>query len=155
MLAFRSATPDDVTAIFDLLTPHVRNNIILERPKDDILHHISTFTVAIDHDGVCGVVSFHDYGSRLKEVRSLAVDDQKKMHGIGKKLVAHLVQQLLTESPDAKIFTLTFVPEFFRRCGFYEVDRDTLPEKIWKDCINCHRRETCGETALVFGGTVA
>ena len=30
-----------------------------------------------------------------------------------------------------KIFTLTLEPEFFEKIGFVQVEKDTLPMKVW------------------------
>ena len=33
------------------------------------------------------------------------------------------------------VFALTYRPGFFASLGFVEVDKQTLPNKIWADCI--------------------
>ncbi|MGL4368903.1 MAG: GNAT family N-acetyltransferase, partial [Spirochaetota bacterium] len=108
--------------------------------------------VAEEEGEVRGVIAFHSYGSHLKEIRSLAVRIDSKKKGIGRKLVEHIIAELLLQSPAAKIFTLTVIPGFFKKFSFDEVDMNTLPEKIWKDCVNCAKQNTCDETALVYSG---
>jgi amino-acid N-acetyltransferase len=49
-----------------------------------------------------------------------------------------------------KVFTLTFVPEFFKKLGFIEVDKSKLPNKIWADCIHCQYFPDCREIALIY-----
>jgi amino-acid N-acetyltransferase len=48
-----------------------------------------------------------------------------------------------------KAFALTYVPEFFEKLGFNRVDKNTLPHKIWSECINCPKFPDCGEEAVV------
>ena len=49
-----------------------------------------------------------------------------------------------------KIFTLTYVPQFFTRFGFREVDKQMLPNKIWADCLNCVKFPDCDEIAMLL-----
>ena len=49
-----------------------------------------------------------------------------------------------------KVFTLTYVPNFFIKRGFYEVDKSQLPHKIWADCLKCPKFPNCDETALML-----
>ena len=44
---------------------------------------------------------------------------------------------------------LTYQVEFFERLGFHKVAKETLPRKIWTDCLNCPKFPDCDETALV------
>ena len=48
------------------------------------------------------------------------------------------------------LFTLTYVPDFFKKMGFHEIDKSTLPNKIWADCIHCQYFPDCRETALIY-----
>ncbi|MDR1613079.1 MAG: GNAT family N-acetyltransferase, partial [Planctomycetota bacterium] len=48
----------------------------------------------------------------------------------------------------SEVFTLTYIPDFFRRFGFEEVDRGELPHKVWLDCVKCPKFPDCGETAM-------
>ena len=47
------------------------------------------------------------------------------------------------------IFAFTYVPDFFRKLGFHQVDRGLLPLKVWKDCLSCPKFECCDEIAVV------
>ncbi|HSV97939.1 MAG TPA: GNAT family N-acetyltransferase [Spirochaetota bacterium] len=146
----REAGPADVESIYRLLYPYAQENIILERSREEIAKSIDKFLVAAYTTDIVGAVSYYDYGTALKEVRSLAVKKDSGGSGTGSALVRGLLAMLLERFPGAKIFVLTYSPGFFGRLGFIEVPRETLPEKIWKDCDHCKNRENCGETALVF-----
>jgi amino-acid N-acetyltransferase len=152
-ITVRKAIPADAQAIHDILDPYADDGIVLRRDVDEILAHISTFFVAVREDAIVGVVAYHNYGHHLKEIRSLAVKKGLKNKGIGKLLVETLIANLTEQSGNAKIFTLTLIPEFFRKFGFHVVEKETLPEKIWKDCSICPKLDECDEIALVYGPT--
>ena len=46
-------------------------------------------------------------------------------------------------------FTLTYKPGFFQTLGFHTVTKETLPPKVWKDCIDCPKFPNCDEIALI------
>lgn len=146
----KNADFSDAESIYDILKPYASEGIILERSLKDIRHSIDRFLTAETKGTITGVISYYDYGKKLKEVRSLAVKKEMSGKGIGRSLLNHLIDILIKKNPDAKIFVLTYSPEFFRKSGFSEVIKDSLPEKIWKDCNNCRHKNECGETALVY-----
>jgi amino-acid N-acetyltransferase len=84
----------------------------------------------------------------LAEVRSVAVKPSLRGRGIGRMLV-EAVKKEARELLIPRVFCLTYVPGFFRRLGFREVDKGSLPHKIWADCINCPQFPDCGEVPLV------
>jgi hypothetical protein len=48
------------------------------------------------------------------------------------------------------VIALTRELRFFERCGFQAVARETLPRKVWTDCVRCPRRHACDEIAVVL-----
>jgi len=105
--------------------------------------------VAVVNGDIAGVITFHDYGDHLKEVRSLAVKKKYLRRGIGSMLLGKLIDDL-TSANSPTLFVLTYAPEFFKKNGFVEINMDTLPEKIWKDCMYCMNYATCSEIALLY-----
>lgn len=151
MIVIRKAKREDAEKIREILYEYYLEGIVLERTVSEIISELNHFYTAIDYnDNIVGTVSYHDYGNSLKEIRSLAVQKAFQKAGTGKKLVKFALADILKEEPQAKIFTLTYVPDFFKKMDFYEVDKSTLPEKIWKDCSKCPKKDECGETALVL-----
>ena len=47
------------------------------------------------------------------------------------------------------VFTLTYVAEFFEKCGYHRVDKAELPHKIWNECVRCPLFPNCTEIALI------
>jgi amino-acid N-acetyltransferase len=85
----------------------------------------------------------------LAEIESLAVSEALQGKGLGRKLVEACLHEARGLGLD-KVFTLTYVPEFFVKLGFYEVDKSCLPHKIWADCLKCPKFPDCDETALML-----
>jgi len=47
------------------------------------------------------------------------------------------------------LFTLTYRPTFFKPFGFFGIDKNLLPIKVWSDCIGCVSFPNCNETAML------
>lgn len=45
--------------------------------------------------------------------------------------------------------SLTYEQRFFARLGFEVVEKESLPLKVWTDCIKCPKNENCDEIAMV------
>jgi amino-acid N-acetyltransferase len=145
----RDAEEKDIEDIFTLLKQYALLGVILERERGDIRSNLESFIVAEISGSVTGVATFYDYGENLKEIRSLAVHNDFRSRGIGGKLLNVIIKRI-REKSSARIFVLTYRPDFFKHYGFFEVSREEFPEKIWKDCAKCKDRDNCSETALVY-----
>ena len=44
---------------------------------------------------------------------------------------------------------MTYVAEFFERCGYRRIDKADLPHKIWNECVRCPLFPNCNEIALI------
>jgi len=49
----------------------------------------------------------------------------------------------------ARLFAVTHRPEFFSRYGFTPGPRQTVPEKIERDCVTCPKEHRCTLVATV------
>jgi amino-acid N-acetyltransferase len=83
----------------------------------------------------------------LAELRTLAVKDNSLKKGIGRKLVEFMLCEA-KELGIQKVFTLTYQPGFFEKLGFTITDKETMPQKVWTDCINCSKFPNCNEICL-------
>ncbi len=152
-ISIRKAEPGDIESMFDLMKYYSDRDIILKRTRDEIAEYLDNFFVAVDGSELAGVVSYYDYGPHLKEIRSLCVRGRYSRKGTGSLLVRHMIGHLSRGNPP-KIFVLTYSPGFFEKSGFTRIQKDTLPEKIWKDCNNCKNRDNCRETAMFYERSV-
>ncbi len=142
----------DIPSVIDLLEPYVQEGIVLRREPEAIRAELSCFFAAYSDGDLIGIVSYHDYDNHLYEIRSLVVRKDNARSGIGRALVSHTLSILRARDAGARIFALTYVPGFFRKLGFEQLDKSLLPEKIWKDCSNCPKKECCTEIPMIYRG---
>ena len=155
-ILIRRAGLEDVPGIARLMADFVAQGVLLPRPVGELFQCIREFHVAVrpasDPAGTPEVVAcaaLRLLWDDLGEVRSLAV--RPDHHGLG--LGGRLVQRLLEDARALdlpRVIALTRETGFFERCGFAVVSRDTLPRKVWTDCVRCPRRHACDEVAVVF-----
>ena len=147
-LIARKAAMQDIAPLLDLINAYAAKGIMLPRTEFEMSENIRDFTVALDGDRLIGCGALHFYSPTMGEIRSLAVDPEWKTHGVGRLLVDTLVAEALGYGLDA-VFAFTYVPEFFDKVGFAEVERGELPLKAWKDCLRCPKFQECDEIAVL------
>jgi amino-acid N-acetyltransferase len=146
----RKATVKDVQAIHKLLIRFADRGELLPRALSDLYDDLRDFSVYQDKDGgfILGACALHVCWEDLAEVRSLAVSEEYQREGIG----SALVNAALAEAEEIgikRVFTLTYRPEFFEKHGFAIVDKSTLPQKVWTECIKCVKFPDCDEIAML------
>lgn len=144
----RKATVDDVKGIHALVNFYAKRDRMLPRSLNEIYENIRDFFVYIDGRKVSGCCALHVDWEDLAEIKSLAVAKPKSGKGIGAKLLQHCLEDAKTLKVK-RIFALTYVPEFFKKYGFRIINKDTLPHKIWTECIKCPYFPNCKEIALM------
>jgi amino-acid N-acetyltransferase len=144
----RKASMQDIPALLDLINGYAAKGIMLARTEFEMSENMRDFMVAYAGNQLVGCGALHFYSPTMGEVRSLAVAESHKTHGIGRMIVDSLVYEAKLYGLDA-VFAFTYVPGFFGRVGFYEVERGELPLKAWKDCLRCPKFQACDEIAVL------
>jgi amino-acid N-acetyltransferase len=151
-MLIRKAVIDDVHGIHEILNYYADKDILLARSLSEIYDHLREYYVLVDEEqgrivqGVCGLgICWED----LAEIRSLAVSEDIQCKGSGSQLVEMCLKEAASLGLK-RVFVLTYVPEFFKKIGFEEVDKSVLPHKIWADCIKCPKFPNCDETAMMI-----
>ena len=147
-LAVRKAAIRDIHAILDLINAYAAEGVMLPRTEFEMSENIRDFSVAYEEDILVGCGALHFYTPLTAEVRSLAVRPQVKQHGIGRAIVENLEAEA-RENDLESIFAFTYVPDFFAKLGFAEVERGEMPLKAWKDCLRCPKFESCDEIPVL------
>jgi amino-acid N-acetyltransferase len=147
-IEIRKASMQDIPALLELINGYAAKGIMLPRTEFELSEDMRDFTVAYAGAHLAGCGALHFYSPTMGEVRSLAVAESHKTHGIGRMLVDSLVYEAKLYGLDA-VFAFTYVPDFFARVGFHEVERGELPLKAWKDCLRCPKFNSCDEIAVV------
>ena len=149
----RSARMSDVNAIHRLITHHAELNRMLFRSHTDLYEHLRDFFVYVDssssEDQVVGCAALELVWRDLAEIKSLAVDESRRGQGIGSQLVKATIAEGRRLGLD-RVFALTREQPFFQKLGFEVVPRETLPHKVWTDCVRCPLQEKCDEIAVVL-----
>jgi amino-acid N-acetyltransferase len=148
----RKAKVSDAKVIHGMINASSGKGEMLPRSLMDIYGSLRDFFVYVEDssDSVAGVCAMHIFWENLAEVRSLCVKDEYRRRGIGEKLVEACISEAITLDL-LRIFALTYQTEFFGKLGFIEVERSTLPEKIWSDCFKCPKYpDYCDEVAMIL-----
>jgi amino-acid N-acetyltransferase len=147
----RKAKIGDVREIQKMLANHAQQGDLLPRSLSELFDNLRDIFVFVDNNQpeIIGTCSMHICWEDLAEIRSLVVRDPYRRQGIGKKLVEACISEAITLDL-RRIFVLTYKVKFFQRIGFREVDKATLPHKIWADCLKCVKFPECDETAMII-----
>jgi len=144
----RQAKVQDAEAIKALIEFWAKKDSMLSRSLSEIYQNIGSFKVFEEQSKIIGCAYLSVIWKELAEIRSLAVKEEHANNGIGSKLVLALEEDALSLGIQ-KTFTLTTVPEFFKKIGYVVEDKAKMPPKIWADCINCTKFPNCDEEVLV------
>ncbi|HEX8042376.1 N-acetyltransferase [Candidatus Deferrimicrobium sp.] len=145
----RKARMSDVKGIHQLIADYAKKGDMLPRSLADIYENLRDYFVFLEDDGeLVGSAAIHIMWEDLAEVRSLAVREGRMRRGVGTQLVESCISEAIMLGI-ARVFALTYKPEFFERLGFHTIDKAELPQKIWSDCLKCSKFPDCDEVALV------
>lgn len=154
-LNIRPARVSDVPAIQTLIRTFADRKLMIRRSPGELYESIREFFVAVDAQGqILGCAALHVFWEDLAELKCLAVAESAHGLGIGRSLV-EACWQSAHDLEIQTVFTLTYVADFFERCGFQQIEKAELPHKIWNECVRCPLFPNCTETALVRPTNVA
>jgi len=175
----KRASVDDVDAIFALLDFFALRKLLLPKTKDQLYRQIRDFRVIykigakddeneiedcgqsqnglmnrsqvesdIKNHSLIACAHLDIFTNQLAEVKSLAVHEAFHGHGLGRMLVEDCGNE--ARSMQIKtIFALTYQIKFFEKIGYHLVDIQSLPEKVFKECVVCPFYGACNENALI------
>lgn len=147
MVSFRKAKMSDVENLHQLITDFATRGLMLPRSRNTLYEALREFTIIEDQGSLVGTGALHIIWDNLAEIRALAIKEEYQHQGIGKQLIERLLKEA-RELDINQVFALTYQVEFFKKCGFKEVNKDEMPHKIWKECIDCPKFPNCDEVAM-------
>jgi amino-acid N-acetyltransferase len=140
----------DVQRMHELVNKFAERGEMLPRALSDIYEDLRDYFVIRNSDNkVAACVALHIGWADIAEIRTLAVSEDMQAKGLGSVLVKSCVDEAV-ELGIPTVFCLTYKPEFFKKCGFHEVDKMELPRKIWSECFRCPKFPDCDEVALMY-----
>jgi len=143
----RRADPSDAAEIHALLERYVAPGMLIPRTLKQVYRSIRDFVVVIDRGVIVGCGALRIYTAELAEVGALAVSEEYRGTGLGKRVVETLVHDARALGL-RRVFALTMEERFFHRCGFETTLISEFPEKVAADCATCARRQSCNEIAV-------
>lgn len=144
----RKAGIADIKQIQGLINGFADKDLMLGRSLNELYENLRDFFVYEEKGRIIGCAGLHICWDDLVEIKSLAVESRYQKQGIGRKLVDACIAEAKGLGAGS-VFTLTYVPDFFRKIGFKKIEHKKLPHKIWAECINCPKFPDCQETALI------
>lgn len=148
-MKIRKAFVSDIKTIHKLVNEFARKGEMLPRSLNELYENLRDFYIAEEDNEIKGICALHILWEDLAEIRSLAVKKEHQKKGIGSILVKRSLQEA-KKLGIKRVFVLTYLPDFFKKFGFKEIDKSKLPQKIWGDCIKCPKFPECDESALIF-----
>lgn len=149
MTRIEKARISDATQIQQLVNSFAEKGEMLARPLSEIYENIRDFFVIRDGERVIACVALHVNWADLAEIKSMAVAEDYQRKGLGNRIIKTCLKEA-KELGIPTVFCLTYKPEFFCTLGFAQVEKMTLPHKVWNECYRCPKFPDCDEVAMVF-----
>lgn len=151
MIELVKAKLNDIPEMQALVLSEVKEGIILNRSEDEVATNIRSYVLAKENDVIVGYTALHVHSKRVAEIRSLIVDEKYRGQHIGQRMVEFALKEAKDLGVEEDVLVLTYLPQFFVKIGFIEINKDVIPEhKIWADCIKCIHFPVCNEIALIY-----
>ena len=147
-MKIRPAKVTDVKEIHKIVEFYADKKEMLHRSLNSIYENIQEYVIVEDKGKIIACGALHVAWEDLAEIKALAVSEKYQGKGIGRKIVQKL-QKNAEKLGVGRVFALSFKPEFFIKLGYKVIPKETLPHKIWSECINCHLFPDCGEVPLL------
>jgi amino-acid N-acetyltransferase len=149
-MTVRKAKISDVKSIHRLINDSAKRHQMIPRSLNDLYENLRDFFIFEEKGGrIAGTCALHVLWEDLAEIKSLAVKKEHQGQGIGKSLVRKAIREAKSLGVK-RVFVLTYVPEYFKTFGFFDIDKSKLPHKIWGECIRCPQFPECNELAVIL-----
>ncbi len=147
-MQIKKAALKNVKAIQSLINKFSKKDEMLPRSLNEIYENIRDFLICEHKGEIVGTSALHIMWEDLAEIRSIAVLKEYRNKGLGKKLIDKSLDEAKSLGVK-KVFVLTYNPDFFKKLGFRDINKDKLPQKIWGDCLKCPKFPQCDEVAVI------
>jgi N-acetylglutamate synthase-like GNAT family acetyltransferase len=144
----REARASDTPAIDRLIGHYAEQGLLLPRAAAEIRGKIANFLVLEENGKLMSCLALERYGADLAEIRSLAVHPEARGRGVGSKMIDFAFTAARRRGI-SRVFAVTHAPAFFLRHGFEAVRRESLANKIERDCRYCAKRSSCQLAAVI------
>jgi amino-acid N-acetyltransferase len=136
-LAIRRARTADVRAIRGLVDSFSGDRRLLSKATVTLYEDVQEFWVAEVEGEVVGCGALHVLWEDLGEVRTIAVAPTHQRRGIGRALLARLLE-VATDVGVKRVFCLTFETAFFGRHGFEEIHGTPVEHDVYEQLLQSY-----------------
>jgi amino-acid N-acetyltransferase len=137
MVEIRRATTGDVKRIRELVDAYTADRRLLSKATVTLYESVQEFWVAEEEGRIIGCGALHVMWEDLAEIRTVAVDADRRGRKIGHQIVGRLIDQA-RELGVARVFCLTFETRFFGSFGFTEIDGAPVPHAVYEQLLRSY-----------------
>ena len=136
-LIVRPARTSDIKAIRAIIDTYVLGRRLLAKETVTLYETVQEFTVAEINGEVVGCGALHVLWEDLAEVRTVAVLEKMRGHGVGNAIIENIVDRARQIGID-RIFCLTFETEFFARNGFSVIEGTPVEPEVYQQLLRSY-----------------
>ncbi len=126
----RTAKPDDVVGILELLAPLEEQGVLVRRPREVLETEIGHFTVVERDDMVIGCAALYGYEKeQMAELACVAVHPDYRNRGLGDDLLTRMETHARKMGAERIFVLTTHTAHWFRERGFHPSPIKSLPVK--------------------------
>jgi amino-acid N-acetyltransferase len=135
----RQARTSDVRVIRALIDSNVGPGRLLDKHTVNLYEDIQEFCVAVssDDESVVGCGALHVMWEDLAEIRTVAVSEHTRGHGVGHLIVDELLARARKVGV-SRVFCLTFAVSFFAVHGFKEIFGTPVAPEIYAELLRSY-----------------
>lgn len=137
MIEIRPARTTDIKGIRKLIDSYALQRRLLSKETVTLYETVQEFIVAVEGDEVVGCAGLHVLWEDLAEVRTVAVTERLRRHGIGQRLLEAVVERAKSLGV-RRIFCLTFETDFFGRNGFEEIQGTPVDPEVYSQLLHSY-----------------
>lgn len=136
-ISIRPARTSDVARFRELIDHYAARRILLSKATVTLYEDVPDFLVAELGGQVVGCGAMHVLWEDLGELRTLAVDPVAKGRGIGRILVAALLDRA-RDLGLSRVFCLTFETDFFASVGFRPIQGTPVTPEVYRQLLQSY-----------------
>jgi len=136
-MEIRAARTADVRGIRRLVDEYSLGRRLLSKETVTLYETVQEFVVAIEGEDVVGCGALHVLWEDLAEVRTVAVQNRLKGTGIGRAILAAIVERA-GELGVKRLFCLTFETGFFASHGFVEIQGSPVEPEVYAQLLRSY-----------------
>lgn len=123
----------DISDMLEIMKPLVVQGILVRRSREELMKKQNDYWVCAMDGVVHGCAALHNHDDLIAEIAGVAVDLRYTQFGIGRKLIAKLLEEA-KKTGRQKVFALSSrSSDWFLSQGFHEASISSLPAKRQKE----------------------